>query len=70
MLEVNLGDVIFPIGAGILAGLFVFVASDLTGKPRDFSVNFDLALLIGLVTAFSVIALLRPDWALLLIPFG
>jgi hypothetical protein len=62
-LRVDLDDVIYPLGAALLAALFVFAVPMITGRERDFSMEFDLALLIGLVTAVSVLAALRPDLA-------
>jgi hypothetical protein len=64
----NYGDVLYPIGAGFLAGMFVFAISTITGRERNFGIDLDLAVLIGTVTAFGVLAARRPDLAMWSIP--
>lgn len=64
----NHGDVLYPLGAGLLAGMFVFAISAITGRERNFGIDLDLAVLIGTATAFSVLAARRPDLAMWAIP--
>jgi hypothetical protein len=60
---VDIEDFVYPIGAAVLVALFVFAIPNITTRERDFALEFDLALLIGLVTALSVLAARRPDLA-------
>jgi hypothetical protein len=58
----SFADVVYPLLAGLAAATAVLALGKIAGTDRDSSVELDVAVLIGAITAFSVLTLHRPDW--------